>query len=183
MLSVFPTMQLSEWRLDHWISGYVCKNEKSFQQLKWMRWCLGVWKRVAVRALRCGFLELLGGLTPPKMSGCVCKHTLLVQRGGSGALPLALPTPSMAHWAQGNFFSSSYFSQVYLHVLLPRTDIAQGHKKKRVPDKKWDLVDTPETRHCNMLITLSLNLVMSNIQAQDDLRRKREKHWGGKRLR
>lgn len=55
-------------------------------------------------------------------------------------------------------------------------------KKKRVPDKKWDLVDTPETRHCNMLITLSLNLVMSTIQAQDDLRRRRKKHWGGKEI-
>ena len=36
---------------------------------------------------------------------------------------------SMAHWAQGNLVSSFYFSQVYLDVLLPRTDIAQGQKK------------------------------------------------------
>ena len=70
----------------------------------------------------------------------------------------------------------------YCLALILLKDIKKKNKKKRVPDKKFDLVDTPETRHCNMLITLSLNLVMSTIQAQDDLRRKRKKHWGGKEI-
>lgn len=47
--------------------------------------------------------------------------------------------------------------------------------KKKSARQKWDLVGTQETPNCNMLITLFLSLLMSNIEARDDLRRKRKK--------
>lgn len=99
--------------------------------------------------------------------------------------PLVCGPPSTR---QFHFFPR-YFSQVYVDVLLPHSDNAQAQKKRE--KKEWQIKKMRSCRHsetlnCNILITLFLSLLMSNIAGHDDLRRNKRKplrrRWRRSRL-
>lgn len=93
-----------------------------------MNWGNNSMNKSAGRAHVCVF-KLLIGLTPPKMEEDLYVNTHYQYKEVTVAMCFCL---LMAHWAQGNFFSSFFFiPQVYLDVLLPHTDIAQGQEEKK----------------------------------------------------
>lgn len=122
----------------------------------------------SVLAELCYVLSSSGEDWPPKMRGrtVYVKTSLLVQRCSSNVL-LFLPCLWSTKQFRFFFFLLTGVLRCFIgsHWYWSRT-------KKRVPGKKFDLVDTQETLNCNILITLFIPLLVSNIQAQDD------KQWG-----
>lgn len=109
---------------------------------------------------------------PPKMRGRIFKYTLLVQRGNGTVLLFHSCLWSTEH----NAISFPLFTSLRCTWMFYCLTLILLKDKGRVPDKKkWDLVDIQETLSCNMLITLFLFLLMSNTQAQNDLRQKKKK--------